>query len=223
MDGGLAWGASTTVVEAHGVRRGIAPHATGSLGSIDPRAPYRPAYAYPSSGPAFVYRGPADGTPLPLATAVAPPRAPATASSLLDALSVNKSQLADILGITRPTLYEWLAGKEPSPDKAARIEAIARVLATAGARAGRPLNAAFVRRALPDESASLLDVLRADVIDEARAVGLVRAVVALDAAQAKEREDKERSLRSRGFEPVDASRSRDILADNLASASWQKP
>ena len=37
------------------------------------------------------------------------------------ALSLNKSQLARILCVTRPTLYEWYEGKEPNATNSERI------------------------------------------------------------------------------------------------------
>ena len=47
---------------------------------------------------------------------------------LQTALSVNKSELARILGVSRPTVYDWLDGGEPSSDNVSRIRMLLRVL-----------------------------------------------------------------------------------------------
>ena len=64
------------------------------------------------------------------------------------ALSLNKAQLAGILRVTRPTLYDWLRGREPNAANAGRVDTLLRILARASVSSASPLNARFVARSL---------------------------------------------------------------------------
>ncbi|MCK5806273.1 MAG: hypothetical protein KAI66_25805, partial [Lentisphaeria bacterium] len=48
---------------------------------------------------------------------------------LLAALSLNKSQLAQILRVTRPTMYDWFQGKDPNVTNTDRLRSLLHVLA----------------------------------------------------------------------------------------------
>ena len=62
---------------------------------------------------------------------------------LQTALSVNKSELARILRVSRPTVYDWLDGGQPNADNRARIRTLMRLLRESGVTAANPL---FPRR-----------------------------------------------------------------------------
>jgi uncharacterized protein (TIGR04255 family) len=89
---------------------------------------------------------------------------------LLAALSLNKSQLAEILRVTRPTVYDWLQGREPSASNAERIHALLRVLTRASVSGAAPLGARFVRMPMGLDSPSIIELLVAEDLDEDRIV-----------------------------------------------------
>lgn len=143
------------------------------------------------------------------------------AREVLAALSLNKSQLAEVLDVSRPTIYNWLDGKEPNVSNARRLSALLKLLATVGISSSDPLNARFVRQALDEHGTSLLDALRAKSFDE-RLVSLLREAKALG-EQAQDRlTAKEERLRGLGFEELSGERRRDQLARNVALRDWPK-
>ena len=93
---------------------------------------------------------------------------------VMAALALTKVQFAGILGVTRPTIYEWLGGKEPSPGKAARLTMILRLLARAGVSGEKPLNARFVRHAINELGPSLLEMLTAAELDQGEIENTIR-------------------------------------------------
>jgi transcriptional regulator with XRE-family HTH domain len=132
------------------------------------------------------------------------------------ALSVNRSQLADVLRVTRPTLYDWLAGKEPNDLNASRIDAVLRILARAGISGTSPLNARFVRRSPEPGSPSLLTLLLDDALDEPRILEAIRrARAGADEASQRQRSREDR-LRQLGFEEPDREQRQFNLAASLA-------
>ena len=55
------------------------------------------------------------------------------------ALSVNKSELARILRVSRPTVYDWLDCGEPTADNRSRIRMLLRLVSSGpGPKAGTP-------------------------------------------------------------------------------------
>jgi DNA-binding transcriptional regulator YiaG len=53
------------------------------------------------------------------------------AREVLAALSLNKSQLAEVLCVSRPTVYDWFDGKEPNASNSDRLIILLRLLARA--------------------------------------------------------------------------------------------
>ena len=98
---------------------------------------------------------------------------------LQTALSVNKSELARILRVSRPTVYDWLDDGQPNADNVSRIRTLMRLLWESGVTPANPLFPRFVRSALEPGGRPLLDVLVEEAIDEAAvrsAVGRARAL-----------------------------------------------
>ena len=98
---------------------------------------------------------------------------------LQTALSVNKSELARILRVSRPTVYDWLDGGQPNAGNRARIRTLLRLLWESGVRPANPLFPRFVRSGLEPGGRPLLDVLVEERVDEAavrRAVGRVKGL-----------------------------------------------
>ena len=72
------------------------------------------------------------------------------------ALSLNKSQIARVLRVTRPTLYDWPQGREPNAANAERLRTLLRMLARARVSGANPLNARLVRRPVGIQDPSLV-------------------------------------------------------------------
>jgi transcriptional regulator with XRE-family HTH domain len=138
------------------------------------------------------------------------------------ALSLNKSQLAQILRVSRPTIYEWFQGKEPNVSNTYRLRLLLHALARAGVSSENPLNARFVRQPLDLEAPSLLDLLSEEKIDEARITRIIEQVRALGDAASRTRKAREERLRDLGFEDLDGEQRKQQLARNVALLDWPK-
>ncbi len=139
---------------------------------------------------------------------------------LVAALSLNKSLLAQVLRVSRPTVYSWLQGQDPSTANASRLHALLRTLARASVSAAAPLNARFVREPLDLDGPSIVELLAAQELEETRIVqALVRARSLADAASHR-RTTREEGLRALGFEEPTSEQRRQALAENLALKDW---
>ena len=141
---------------------------------------------------------------------------------LQTALSVNKSELARILGVSRPTVYDWLDDGEPNAANRARIRTLVRLLSESGGSANNPLFPRFVRSAIEPGNQILLEVLSEETIDEATAKNLIRKAKAMGDAIDAEREEREAQLREAGFEEPDEEQRRVNLATNVALLEWPR-
>ncbi len=66
-------------------------------------------------------------------------------TDLATALSLNKSQLARILKVTRATVDSWRRGGEPSATTVTRLRRLVSLLSLSSVSGTAPLNARFVR------------------------------------------------------------------------------
>ncbi len=139
---------------------------------------------------------------------------------VLAALSVNKSQLANVLGVSRPTLYEWFSGKEPNPANAQRLSTILRLLVREGVRGSYPLNARFVRLPLADREPSLLEALCERNLNEDRITQLIRDARALEHAAESRRRVREARLGALGYDEPSGEQQKEQLARNIAARDW---
>ncbi|GAB4206844.1 MAG: hypothetical protein OHK0013_23860 [Sandaracinaceae bacterium] len=144
------------------------------------------------------------------------------AHEVMAALSLNKTQLAEVLGVSRPTLYDWLEGKEPNVANARRLTGLLRLLASAGVSAAEPISPRFVREALQEGEPSLLALLKADVPDEARIAAVLAEAKGLEDEALRRRHRREERLRARGFEEPTPEARRANLALNVALREWPK-
>ena len=138
------------------------------------------------------------------------------------ALSINKSELARILRVSRPTVYDWLDDGEPNADNRARIRTLTRLVAESGVSANNPLFPRFMRSALEPGNRILLDILSDETIDEATAKNLIRSAKALGDAIDAEREEREGRLREAGFEEPDEEQRKANLATNVGLKEWPR-
>jgi hypothetical protein len=144
------------------------------------------------------------------------------AREVLASLSLNRSQLAEILRIARPTLYDWLDGREPNAANSDRLLVLLRLLARAGVSSSDPLPPRFVRHPLNDEGVSLLDLLRSEDLDEERALALLGEARALVREMDSRRNEREERLRDLGFEEPSAEERKAQLANSVAGRDWPK-
>ena len=142
-------------------------------------------------------------------------------AELMAALALNKSMLANILRVSRPTIYEWLGGKEPKQANEDRLLNIVQILSRRGVTGANPLNARFVRRPLGG-SQSLFDLLSDEPIDTALVNAAIDGARALTAEDRRRRSDREERLRDLGFEETGQERRRQTLARNVALLDWPK-
>lgn len=141
---------------------------------------------------------------------------------LLAALSLNKSQLAKILRVTRPTMYDWFQGKEPNTANAGRLQALLRTLARASVSGASPLNARFVRQPMDLDAPSLIDLLCEDALDEERVVRAIAQARTLGDSASQRRTAREDRLRALGFEDPSSEQRKEQLARNIALQDWPK-
>lgn len=141
---------------------------------------------------------------------------------LLAALSLNKSQLAELLRVARPTVYEWLEGKEPNAANGQRLTSLLELLAKAGVSGSCPLNARFVRQPLGEERISLLDALAVDRLEPARVVPLLKEARALGENAQQRRTAREERLRNLGYEEPSDDQRTERLGRNVAMSEWPK-
>ena len=141
---------------------------------------------------------------------------------VLAALALNKSQFAEVLGITCPTLYDWLDGKEPNPVNVERLTTLVQILARLGVTSAAPLNARFVRQPIEEKGLSLLGELKADVLNEDRIGRLLREAHRLGKATEARRRMREEKLHGLGFEEPSDEQRREQLNRNVALLDWPK-
>ena len=138
------------------------------------------------------------------------------------ALSINKSDLARILRVSRPTVYDWLDGGEANADNRSRIRTLLRLLSESRVSANDPLFPRFVRSGLEAGDRSLLELLGEEAIDEVTAKDVIRAAKALGDAMDAQREEREARLREAGFEEVDDEQRKANHATNVALIEWPR-
>jgi hypothetical protein len=141
---------------------------------------------------------------------------------LLAALALNKSQLAQILRVTRPTMYDWFQGKEPNAANTDRLLALLRILARSSVSSATPLNARFVRQPMDIAGPSLIDLLSEDQLDEEPIVRAIEHVRSLADSASRRRTTREQRLRDLGFEEPNNEQRREQLAKNVALKDWPK-
>lgn len=134
---------------------------------------------------------------------------------LLAILALNKSELAEVLLVSRPTLYAWMEGQGPRSSNAGRVAELFQILDDARVGTSIPLNGLFVKQ-------TLLPLLKSDQLDHEairRAIASVRSG-ANDAT--RRRVEREEKLRALGFEDSTVEQRKERLGQNIAARSWPK-
>ena len=141
---------------------------------------------------------------------------------LMAALSLNKSLLAQIMRVSRPTIYEWFAGKQPKADNEDRLEALLDILARGSVSAAKPLNARFVRRALVPGMTPLIELLCEHQVDDRVVLTAIHQAREFEADAARKRRAREDRLHALGFEDLSREQRQEGLARNVALLEWPK-
>lgn len=128
---------------------------------------------------------------------------------IVHTLGFSKRQLAEVFGVSRQAIYDWIKGGNVSEENAERLSRLARLVAEISADSRRPLHHRFTTQPLAEGEPSLLDLLNADSWDEDRILAQLRRARRLTTRQTARRAPKSvGSSRERGNE---------ILSDNLLS------
>jgi len=141
---------------------------------------------------------------------------------LQTALSVNKSELARILRVSRPTVYDWLDDGQPNAENVSRIGTLLRLLRESRVSSASPLFPRLVRSSLESGGRPLLEALGEETIDEANLRSAIRWAKALGDAIDSRCEEREARLCASGFEEPDAEQRKANLATNVALTEWPR-
>ncbi len=136
-------------------------------------------------------------------------------SAIKAAFGLTISQLAQVLHVQRQTIYDWLDEDHPPQvqgHKRERLAAIQRWAIQWNALCPWPAGKGVTSYAV--EGNTLLDLLAADVLDEARLATVLRGLSEQVKAEWQRREARSLAnrLRARGFQPAPASSLRGALA-----------
>jgi transcriptional regulator with XRE-family HTH domain len=161
---------------------------------------------------------PRQAAPRPLPLSLRP--TPEQLQVISQVLGLSKSELARVMRITRPPLYDWLKGKSaPKDENARRLNTIAKLMDMVAPEDGRPLFSLFVTEPLQEGSPSLLECLQQESLDPPLLERLMLAAREMTA---------QRDQRLSAFEAEAAPRSstpksRDTRLDlNLTQLEWDK-
>jgi hypothetical protein len=143
-------------------------------------------------------------------------------TEVMAALNLHKTQCAELLGVSWPTLYDWLDGMEPNAANAERLTSLLMLLADAGVTAADSLSPRFARAAMTEGEPALLDLLKADVLDEPRVAKVLAEAKSLEDEAKKTWRAREDRLRQLGFEEPTAEQRKANLALNVALREWPK-
>jgi DNA-binding transcriptional regulator YiaG len=114
-------------------------------------------------------------------------------ANIRDVFAINMSDLASVLGVTRPTVYAWLAGQEPKGEAVIRIQKLSRT-ADQFNRANIIRLDKLVHRPILN-GRSLLDTLKTDE-DPVANLATFKAIADKEAQTRREPKGSGKNLRS---------------------------
>lgn len=134
------------------------------------------------------------------------------------ALSLNKTQLAEVLDVSRPTVYQWMDERRVAVDDrtdTSRLITLLKLMAQAGISGTEALNARFTKVPLRIHGQSLLAMLFEQVWDEASVLAGLAQARDLTRNARQVHLDREARLQAEGFVPPSASEREANLERNL--------
>lgn len=156
-----------------------------------------------SSGPVF--------RPVPVDAEQADSSLASTADQMalaVHTLGFNKRQLAEVFGVSRQAIYDWLKGANVNEKNTRRLAELANLLKDITAETRRPLYHRFTTQSLDDGCPSILDLLLAEHWDRKRIRTQLRRARSLTT-------ERDRRL-NRRRRHVTQSDGEENLEDNLA-------
>jgi DNA-binding transcriptional regulator YiaG len=114
-------------------------------------------------------------------------------ANIRDVFAINMSDLAAVLGVTRPTVYAWLEGQEPKGEAVIRIQQLSRTADKFNQSNIIRLDKLVNRPILSGRS--LLDVLKTDE-DPLEALAIIKSIAEKEALTRREPKGSGKSLRS---------------------------
>jgi predicted transcriptional regulator len=142
---------------------------------------------------------------------------------VLNALTLNKSLLAQVFQVTRPTIYEWLSGNEPNVSNQRRVFEIAHALVDEGISTASPLGTRLVRHPLSSGQPSILELLTAGRVDVPALRSALRSAREASRSTDAGRIQREDRLRALGYEDPSKAEATERLGTNTAALEWPKP
>jgi len=148
------------------------------------------------------------------------PSVPSQVRMILDSFGLSKSDLAKILGITRPALYAWLDGKsEPNVENIKRLKTMYDIIKTWPDTQRQPLFHAYIERPIAGNSLSLIEMLSASSIDAEKVRGIVRVIQSMTAERdARIGKDQAKSASAK----ISKDKQEQLLEDNLLAIEAEK-
>lgn len=89
-------------------------------------------------------------------------------------LGFSKRQLAELFGVSRQAIYDWLKGRDISGENASRLSKLAGLILKVTTNTRRPLYHRFTTQSLADGEPSILDLLLSDPWDTDRILTQLR-------------------------------------------------
>jgi transcriptional regulator with XRE-family HTH domain len=124
-------------------------------------------------------------------------------------LGFNKRQLAELFGVSRQAIYDWLKGGNVSEENARKLSLLAELLSVITANTRRPLYHRFTTQPLSPGEPSILELLQNEPWDREHIVAQLRRARDLTT----ERQARHGSPRGKNSEARDDAN----LLDNLLS------
>lgn len=143
-------------------------------------------------------------------------------AEIISAFAINKTQLANILCISRPTLYDWFKGKDPNDANACRLNKLREIMALAGLSASTPLNARFVRNPINSGAPSLLELLVAKELDQHAILETLQIAISQTKLAVEAQINRDRRRQTLGFREMTNDERKETLAFNVATKNWPK-
>ncbi len=134
------------------------------------------------------------------------------------ALSLNKTQLAEVLDVSRPTIYQWMDEQRVATDDrtdTSRLTTLLRLMAQVGISGTEALNARFTKVPLQINGRGLLALLFEKTWDEANVLAGLMQARDLTRAAHQSRADREARLKAEGFATPTAAEREANLERNL--------